>query len=244
VARSATAPSPTGLRRAPRWQRIVVGGGLGWAVVALVGANLADPAPEFAAYLIGIGGSGVLTLALLAARRWWLPRLAGPHARRNATGLGIASAAGVETLFLIGQHATGADGIAADPNLGADLLITMPWYAGMVWLFVRAQDRRRWPAATVLLLGALYELGADGLIGGVTGGTWSNPLAALALLALVAFWQFLIVYSPMLLPAAWVVGTMPPREPPAGPAWRDALLPLAWLGPYALWALVLVLLAA
>jgi hypothetical protein len=226
------------------WQRVLAWAGIAWALLALVASNLADPGPGPAAFLVGIGGSGLLTLLLRATRRRWLPRLAGRRARRNAIALGIANAAVVETLFLAGQRLTGAEGIAADPNLALDLLVTMPWYAGMVWLFVGAQDRRRWPAATVLLLGAMYETGADAVVGGLFGGAWARPLASLALVALVAFWQFLIVYAPMVLVPSWVVATLAPREPQFRPAWRDALLPLAWLGPYALWAGGLVLLAA
>ena len=86
---------------------------------------------------------------------------------RNAILLRINNAAIIETLFLIVEKAFGATGVAAHPNLLIDLLITMPWYIGMVWIFVKVQEEERFPLAAVLLLGAVYEMGADGIVGGV-----------------------------------------------------------------------------
>ena len=46
----------------------------------------------------------------------------------------------------------------------------------------------------------------------------------------------------MILPAAWVNSDAPMPDPPPHRRWRDALLPLAWLIPYTVY-LVLVLIA-
>ena len=72
----------------------------------------------------------------------------------------------IETLFLVVEKIFGAVGIAAHPNLLLDLIMTMPWYIGMTWIFVRVQKDERFSPAAVLLLGAIYELGADGIVGG------------------------------------------------------------------------------
>jgi hypothetical protein len=52
-------------------------------------------------------------------------------------------------------------------SIEASGVYTLPWYAGMVWIFVRVQRRERFPAAAVLLWGAAYEAGADGIVGGL-----------------------------------------------------------------------------
>ncbi|MCX7030352.1 MAG: hypothetical protein NTU62_09560 [Spirochaetes bacterium] len=44
--------------------------------------------------------------------------------------------------------------MATHPNLFMDWLLTMPWYAGMVWIFVRVQRSQRYSAAAVLLWAA------------------------------------------------------------------------------------------
>jgi hypothetical protein len=121
----------------------------------------------------------------------------------RATALGIFNAAVIEALFLAVQTALGAEGVAAHPNLFIDWLLTMPWYIGMVWIFVRVQRRERYAAAAVLLLGALYESGADGTVGGlvVPGilGAMPNPVTHFIFLFGLAFWQFIPVYSSIVL---------------------------------------------
>ena len=163
----------------------------------------------------------------------------------------IFNAAFIETLFWGIQKILGATDVAAHPNLLIDLGLTMPWYAGMVVLFVFAQRRRNFSMAVVLLLGALYEVGADGLVGGqiipLISGKPVDFVGSWVLLAALAFWQFIPVYSSMVLAPAWVLegasvkGTGQLRK--GGPGRRaglDALTPLIWLAPYTIYVIIIM----
>jgi hypothetical protein len=233
---SATKPS--------RWPRRILVAGLVWGHLVLLFGYVSDPTLENLTYLLSIPLSGLYTLLLYWTRGWWLPRLQG-HPLRNAMWLGIVNAAVAEALFLAIQNAVGAHGVAAHPNLWWDWILTMPWYIGMVILFVRVQNRRRFIASVVLLLGALYETGADGTVGGVVipiiMGSPVNPVEHYFFIFLLAFWQFIPVYSSMVLPPAWVVDFAPRPAKPASPAWRDAIKPLFWLIPYTIYLLVVLL---
>lgn len=239
-------------RRSP-WPRRVVIIGVAWAMAALVFGTIKEPTPKALAVMVALPASGLYTLVLYATRRLWVPRLARRRPVRNAILLGIFNAAVVETFFLVMEKITGATGVAAHPNLLADLAITMPWYVPMIWTFVRVQNRRHFGAVTVLLLAGLYESGADGLLAGwllpvVTGKMAPLNLGFFLLLGGIMFWAFILCYSSFLLPPAWVLeAARAPGESPAPPlphAWRDALKPLFWLIPYAAIAVPLLWLAS
>jgi hypothetical protein len=212
-------------------------------VILLLGTRL-EPTPENLTLAYSVETAGLYTLLLYLTRRLWLPLLA----RRpilSAISLGIFDAALVETVFWAFERYFDAVGVAASPNLIVDWAVTMPWYAGMVVLFVRGQDRSRFGLLTILFLGGLYEAIADGVIGGqVIPLLTSQPVdleGSWLFLVLVAFWQFILVYSSILLPPAWVVASAPRPDGPSRP-WRDALLPLIWAIPYTLY-LILILTA-
>ena len=203
-----------------------------------------EPTPHNLTLLFSIIGSGLYTLALYATRLWWLP-WAARRPVRNAILLGVFNAAWIEAMFLILQGIFGATDVAASPNLLVDWLLTMPWYMGMVVIFVRVQARRHFSPAVVLLLGAVYEMGADGVVGGQIipwlTGTPLNGLASLIFLVLLAFWEFILVYSSMVLPPAWVLEALP-SAPSSSSAWWEALKPLLWLIPYTVYLLGVLLL--
>lgn len=155
-------------------------GGAGLLLILMLISE--DASPEDKTTALAIASSGLYTLILAHTRRWWLARISG-HPLRNAMILGSANAAVVETLFLVVEKLMETEVVAADPNLLLDLLITMPWYLGMVVIFVRIQHRRRFSSWTVLLLGGLYEVGGDGLVGGVLSGDLLNPLTPLLIAA-------------------------------------------------------------
>src|SRR5436190_22812622 len=140
--------------RNPRWLPIVVIVGMIWALVVLVAAAITEPTPENITYLIAIPGSGLYTLILYLLRPLWLPA-ASKHPLRSAIIIGSLNAAIIEILFWAVERATGAHGIAASEDLLLDLVITMPWYIGMVVLFVGGQNRQRFPTAKLLLLAGL-----------------------------------------------------------------------------------------
>ncbi len=239
------------------WPRRIVWIGLVWAVVLIVLSGAQEGAsPEDRTLAISIALSGVYTLLLKWSRPWWLPRLAS-RPLRNAMILGSVNAAVIETLFLVVEKIMGAEGVAAHPNLIMDLLLTMPWYIGMVIIFVRVQHGRRFAPAVVLMLGGLYEAGADGFVGGTFEGSIFTP-AFYLLLPLVFLWMFIPVYSSMVLPPAWVIALAPSPtvesparnrwqrllDPkPSGPAWRDALRPLLWIAPFAIYLLIFLVIA-
>jgi hypothetical protein len=220
-----------------RWPRLLLAFGLVFGPLILLLSTWSDPTLRNITLLLSILSSGLYALILYLARDRWMPLLAR-HPLRNACLFGIFNAVAVETIFWTYERLLGASGVAASFNLLLDLIITMPWYVGMVILFVRAQDRRRFSPAIVLLLGAVYELGADGIVGGmIFGGGLFSPGAWL-LLAL-AFWEFIPVYASMMLPPALLIGKVPKKPSPSYPAWVDALSPLAWLIPYAIYLLAL-----
>jgi hypothetical protein len=201
--------------------------------------------PENLTLLFSILSSGGYTVVLYATRRSWLPVLAH-HPLRNALLLGVLNAAVVETIFLTFEHLFGAQGIAAHPNLILDLLVTMPWYALMLHTYIHVYHRQRFSSATVLLLGAVYEFGADGIVGQIIGIPFGDSQffdpGYWILLVLIAFWQFIPVYSSLVLPPTWVIESTPPPPKPLPPAWRDALRPLFWLLPYTGVVMLLILL--
>lgn len=228
--------------RCSRWLRWVVLAGIVWAQAGLAFSLARDQSPRNLTLVVSIEASGIYALALYLSRRAWAPRLArlGSRPEIGAVGVGIFNAALIEALFLGVQTALGASGVAAHPNLFMDWLITMPWYAGMVWLFVRAQRRERWSAAAVLLWGAAYETGADGIVGGLVMATvaGNGPGIAqhLVFLAGLAFWPFIPVYGSLVLAPALVLAEAarhrvtpevgrPARFPPG-------LAPFAWLALY------------
>jgi hypothetical protein len=232
------------MRRSPRWLRWLVIAGIAWALVALGISLLSDRTPRNLTLVISIGASGSYTLLLYLTRRAWLPWLARRPVA-GATALGIFNAELVEALFLAVQTALGAEGVASHPNLFMDWLLTMPWYAGMVWIFVRVQRRERYSAAAVLLWGAAYEAVADGTVGGLIVpaimGTLADPVQHLVFLFGLAFWQFISVYSSMVLAPAWVLDAA--ADGRVGPfvsrpaRFAPGLKPFAWLAIYTVYLL-------
>jgi hypothetical protein len=239
------------VRDSPRWIRWLAIAGIAWALLGLGISLRSDRSPRNLTLIISIASSGAYTLLLYLSRRAWLPWLARRPVA-GATAIGIFNAALVEALFLAVQTALGATGVAAHENLLMDWLITMPWYAGMVWIFVRVQRRERYSAAAVLLWGAAYEAGADGVVGGLVVpailGTAPAPLQYLAMLVGLAFWQFIPVYSSLVLAPALVLDAAAQRrvEPavPRSARFLPGMKPFAWHAIYTAYLLVVLYLTA
>jgi hypothetical protein len=104
----------------------------------------------------------------------------------------------VETEYVVWQHVMGATGAAASPNLVLDLLETMPWYL-LLLAFIGVALRHVRPSLfQMLLLGGVYELMSDGLLGSVLGRTLGSDWLFLLILVPI----FTLVYSPIVaLPA-------------------------------------------
>jgi hypothetical protein len=100
-------------------------------------------------------------------------------------------------------------------------------------MLVRVHRRWHFSVPAVLLLGGLYKAGVDWLLGRVLiGGAAIGP--ALVLLVAIDFWQYVVAYSPIVLPSALLVSASPAIEGPPGSRWADAVMPLGWLLPYAM----------
>lgn len=222
--------------------KIVLWGSL-WGMGILILALILEPTPENITLAVSITLSGIYTWLLYLTKDLWIKKWIGKPIR-NAILLGSINAAVIETLFLLVEKTFGASGVAAHPNLMIDLLITMPWYISLVWAFVHIQKSHRFSPAIVLLLGAVYEMGADGIIGGlVMPGLMGNPvhlLEFLILSAVGAFWQFIPVYSSIVLPPTWILDHTDPPLDPTKKHWSRALLPLLILIPFSIY-LVLVM---
>jgi hypothetical protein len=228
-----------------RWLLWVLIVGFLWGQFVLAAGTYKNPTPNNRTTFAAIETAGLYTLLLFLTRRWWIPFLSRRPAW-SAPALGIFNAALIEAEFWTFERLFGGSGIAASSNLFLDWLFTMPWYIGMVLLFVRGQKRSRFPPIVLFLLCGLYEAGADGVVGGQVlpwiSGHGVSLLSAWAFLLLIAFWEFIVVYSSMILPVAWAIGAASPIDSPPRRLWRDALLPLGWLLPYTIY-LVLVLIA-
>jgi len=227
-----------------RLSKFVFGASL-WGMAVLIFAVLLEPTPENFTLAVSIILSGVYTLLLYLTRFLWLKGFSkSPFL--NAVLLGSFNAAFIETLFFIVEKAFGASGVAAHPNLLIDLLLTMPWYIGMVWIFARVQKTEQFSPAAVLLLGAVYELGADGIVGGLIIPAFvGEPVGLLQFLAfsvLAAFWQFIPVYSSLVLPPAWILEKDQREIFAEKPHLLRGFLPLIWLFPFTIY-LVLFMLA-
>ena len=101
---------------------------------------------------------------------------------------------------------------------------------------------RDFPAAVVLLLGAVYEMGGDGIIGGVilptVMGSPHNLLEFAILMPLAMFWQFIPVYSSIVLPSAWVLEAGQEEDLSRTPKIRRGFLPLLWMIPFTIYVIL------
>jgi hypothetical protein len=157
--------------------------------------------------------------------------------------IGSSGAAFAEYVFWQFERLFAITGVAANPNLAIDLLVTMPWYVMMIALLWKVETRYKYSFAEIFFLGGAYELGADGLVGSIMGGTFSAATIPL-LIALIPF--FALVYAVMVIPCSAImrdeVDRIRDARPPAGGNRRVyAMLP--WLGliPYFVIAFLMLL---
>ncbi|MCK4310701.1 MAG: hypothetical protein KAV80_04540 [Methanomicrobia archaeon] len=113
--------------------------------------------------------------------------------------IGSFGAAWGEFIFWFFEKIFGAVGVAAHPNFILNLIATMPWYILMIILLWRIETRYKYTFTELLLLGGIYELGADGFIGSFLGGTLSLITIPMILFVIPLF---VVVYSFMILPCS------------------------------------------
>jgi hypothetical protein len=171
------------------------------------------------------------------ARKW----TASP--RTKFILIGSLGAAFAEYVFWQMEKIYGITGVAANPNLGIDLLVTMPWYVMMIALLWKVETRYRYGFAELFVLGGVYELGADGLVGSIMGGTFS-AITVPSLIALIPF--FSLVYAVMVIPCSAIMrddvdAVRNSRPAATGNRYTYAMLP--WLGliPYFILAFLIAL---
>ena len=157
---------------------------------------------------------------------------AGP--RTKFILIGSAGAIWDESLFGSVEGGFGITGVAANPNFAIDLLATMPWYVLMIALLWKVQTTYRYTLFELLLLGGIYELGADGIFGAVLHGMVSLETFPLVVLIIP---EFVMVYSFMIFPASFMLRPEIEKriqKEPKGTARRLVyrLLPLLGLIPY------------
>lgn len=234
-------PAPKYQRKTPAWLRWLLILGVAWGQLALVFSLVSDLSPETLTLFFSIELSGLYTYLLYRTRHRWMPRFSG-NPFWGAVLVGTFNAVVIETLFLVIEKIFGAHGIAAHPNLLIDLALTMPWYIGMVFFFARIQERYQYSDVAVLLIGGIYELGADGVVGGqvlpILFGTVVNLFENWIFLLLLSLWQFILVYSSMLLPVAWLLNDKPVASFRRWIRWSR---PLLWLIPFTVYLVAVML---
>lgn len=151
--------------------------------------------------------------------------------RKKFVLIGGLGAVWAEFVFWFFEKVFGASGVAASPVLALDLLVTMPWYIMMLFLLFKVETKYHYSYTEILLLGGLYELGADGILGQVLEGfTLSTLFPVIMVIPL-----FVVVYSIMVLPPSYLLRDEIDkiRERPQGShKYVYALLPLLGLIPY------------
>lgn len=155
--------------------------------------------------------------------------------------LGLSGALVIETVFWFWEKFAGASGVAANPNFLLDLAITLPWYFLMIVIFWQVQKRYRYTTAEILLFGGIYELAADGLIGGLyKGNIWLGLVYGL-----IGLPVFITVYSVIMLPLSMLVKKIRPSSA-RQPTKQNkkirrflALLPLLGLIPFVIFHLMM-----
>lgn len=160
--------------------------------------------------------------------------------RKSFVFIGGLCAVWVETVFWALENLFGAQGVAASPHLGMDLLITLPWYLLMSYLFFSTQIKYIYSYTEILLLGGLYELGADGICGQMLSGITIEGLIQVIFI----FPLFVIVYSFIVLPPSYILRpqiiSLHTSQLDKGHRILGALRPLGGLIPYGILALVII----
>lgn len=162
--------------------------------------------------------------------------------RKKFVFIGSLGAVWAEFVFWFFEKVFGASGVAASPHLWLDLLITMPWYMIMLFLLFKVETRYHYSYAEILLLGGIYELGADGIFAQILeGAALTNFLLVIMVIPL-----FVIVYSVIVLPPSYVlrneIATIRMNQPEGKHKYRYGLLPLLGLIPYAVCVFFLMVL--
>ncbi len=223
----------------PTLLQIFIIAGIVWGFIALIFGFVQAPYASNMALVQAYLASAFFTLLLYLSRRWWLEVLSG-KGKLAASLAGIFCALVIETISWVTQIRAGTVVNATDVNYWNNLLITMPWYIGWVLIFVQVQERRRFTWLSILLMGGLYKAIFVAVINlpvtaRIMGGQISLIDSWIWLLR-IGFWQYIILYSSIVLAPAWILGTRPVQISALNtkPVWLDILRPGFWIIPYIL----------
>lgn len=167
--------------------------------------------------------------------------------RRRFILVGGLGALWAEFVFWLFEKVFGVIGVAAHPDLLIDFAVTMPWYLMMVALMWKMFQRYDYSIKEIFFLGAIYQLGADGIFGSLAKGIldpWN-----LALIIVLYLPIFAVIYSVIVIPSSYVLkkesGRGQPRKSLGGSLRRyvHGLMPLLGLIPYFALYMILYLIA-
>lgn len=203
--------------------------------ISLLGAA-ANTTGENIAIFFAIVLLGMDTLILYFTRRLWVPPLINEHTLRNTGWIAFANAVFVKTIILFLEQMlhsnTATTGLPAILNL----LITLPWYAGLIYLFIQIQQKNHYHWTVVLLLAGLYEfilnLCVNGMMLPWLSGQPITIIDSFLELALTGYWQFVILDSPIFLVIAWILEKFSSPTLPSKRSFWQAFRPLVWIFPY------------
>jgi hypothetical protein len=158
--------------------------------------------------------------------------------RKTFVLVGGLGAVWAEVIFWFFEKVFGTTGVAASPHLGVDLLITMPWYILMLFLLFTVETRYNYSLTEILLLGGIYELGADGILGQMLEGAGIGLIYVFGVIPL-----FVMVYSVIVLPPSYIMQKEIAdirKTRSQKPHKIYGLLPLAGLIPFTVYVIVLL----
>ena len=213
--------------------------GILWGFVALLAGFVQAPFASNLALVEAYLASAFFTLLMYLSRRWWLDVLSG-KGKLAAALAGIFCALVIETISWVTQIRAGTAVNTTDVNYWNNLLITIPWYIGWVLIFVQVQERRRFSWLALLLMGGLYKAIFVAVINlPVTARIMGGQISLLdswIWLLRIGFWQYIVLYSSVVLVPAWILETRPvqPSALNSKPVWLDILRPGFWIIPYIL----------
>ncbi len=110
--------------------------------------------------------------------------------------LGLTGAVIVETSIWAAQNVFKASGASINDILAVDLLMTLPFYGFLTYLFAKVaiKSQHKPSLLSVLVLGGIYELFADGVFGSLLKNSLLGVLLSPLMLPV-----FVVIYAPIIL---------------------------------------------
>ena len=210
--------------------------GIIYGITVSFWGTAANATEENIAIFFAIVLLGGYTLILYFTRRLWIPPFTGEHTLRNTGWIAFANALLVKiTILLMEQILQNGTAITGLPAL-LSLLPTLPWYAGMIYLFVQIQQKNHYHWTVVLLLAGFYEFILNLCMNGVVlpwlSGQPITVLDSFLELSLTGYWQFVILDSAIFLVTAWILEKFPSPTLSSKRSFWQVFRPLLWIFPY------------